>query len=234
MKHPEKLSAIGSALLAGAVMSIVTSMPVSAAGIKLSVGSASAAPGSSMQSFDVDLTNSGPSTLAIGGFNFDLSVRDTEISLTDVTPSTAASYIFSSNSLFGPDLSGPNSGQSVLASDVVLMPFTGTTVLSGGTVGLGHVFFNVAADATPGVFALELTDFPSTSISDSRGNTLSVSSLSPGAITITAAIPEPSSFTLLLLPAAGVMLGRFGWKIRQGRSIFREDSSSTTSERELI
>ncbi len=205
-----KLPTRKNALLIGIAVSVLTSVSASGAGITISVDSVAAGPGSSMNSFDVDLVNLGLSTFTIGGFNFGLSVANPNISLTGVTYSTGVNYIFSGNSLFGPDLSGPNSGQTISASDVVLSPSTGTTISSGETVGLGHVFFDVSRIATPGIFAVNLAAFPSTSISNALGKDLHIDALSPGHITITGPTPapEPSSLFLLLLSGAAVILGR--------------------------
>jgi hypothetical protein len=190
-----------STLIAGVAFGILGSASAWAASVTVSAGSVTVAPGSSMDSFDVDLTNLGSSALTIGGFSFELSVANADISFTGVNTSTAASYIFSGNSLFGPNLSGPTSGQTISASDAVLTPSTGTTINAGGTVGLGHVLFNVSAGAAAGTFAVDLTPFPNTTLSDALGNNVTINTLSPGQITITGptSVPEPSSFFILLL-----------------------------------
>jgi hypothetical protein len=191
----------------GCLFVFASAMPAAAASITLSATSVSAAPGSSMDSFEVDLTNLGSTALTIGGFSFDLSVASTDIVLTDVTSATEAGYIFSGKSLFGPDLSGPNSSQTITASDVAATPFTGTTISPGQEVGLGHVLFNVTSGATPGVFAVTLASFPATTLSDVSGNNISIDVLSAGQITITGpttATPEPSS--LLITLAFGALL----------------------------
>jgi hypothetical protein len=111
--------------------------------------------------------------------------------------------------LFGPDLTGAVSGQSLITSDVALQPLSGGTLGSGTTVGLGHVLFSVAANASPGSYAIDLTPFPATSLSDFSGNAIKIDTLSAGQITITGAssVPEPSSIFLFLpvLPIALVI-----------------------------
>lgn len=212
-------------LITGFAFCILSSAS-SSASVVFSAGSVTVPAGSSMDSLDVYLTNFGSSALAIGGFSFSfsLSVANANITFTDVNTSTTVAYIFSGNSLFGPDLSGPNSGQTVTASDVVFTPFTGTTVSPGGTVGLGHVVFNVSANATAGAFAVSLAPFPRTTLSDAQGNNVNVDALSPGEITITT-VPEPSSFFMLLSLTATLFRCRLrssgGTQEKRGTGIFR-------------
>ena len=67
---------------------------------------------------DLTLMNTGPS-ISINSFLFAIQTADTDISFTDATINTTlAPYIFVGNSLFGPDLTGPISGQSVNTGDV--------------------------------------------------------------------------------------------------------------------
>jgi hypothetical protein len=167
----------------------------------VSVQSVTAAPGSSADEIDVELTNSGPSAVTIGGFTFGISIADLDISFTDANTSTAAPYIFGADSLFGPDLTGPTSGQSLSTSDLFDIPFSGVTVGSGTTVGLGHVLFNVSPHAANGSFSVGLALFPFTSLSDESGNNVPIGVRSSGQIIITPAaqaVPEPSSLSMLL------------------------------------
>jgi hypothetical protein len=219
-KHYQLLSA----LLIGALGAV----SASAAGITISAASVTAMPGSSMNFFDVSLTNLGSSSITVGGFSFSLSIANPNISFTDVTTATGVSYIFSGNSLFGPDLSGPNNGQSISASDLFGTPNNGTTIASGGTVGLGHVLFNVSASAAPGVFAVTLAPFPRTTLSDALGNNINIDTLSSGQITIPGqqVAPEPSYFLPLLLLGAAFALNR----IHSGRSVLPTDNSEKPME----
>jgi hypothetical protein len=102
-------------------------------------------------------------------------------------------------SLFGPDMTGPTSGPSLVTSDVFLVPFSGSTVGSGTTVGLGHILFDVSPGAAPGVFPVTLMGFPATSLADPTGANLAIQTLSDGQITITgtAATPEPGTLATL-------------------------------------
>jgi len=163
------------------------------------VQSATAAPGSSGNAFDVLLTNTGPSAITVGGFSFGISIANPSISFRDANTSTSAPYVFDGMSLFGPDLTGPTSGQSLVTSDVFLVPFAGSTLGAGVTVGLGHVLFDVAPGAAPGVFPVTLAGFPTTSLADATGANLAIQTLSAGQITITgaAAVPEPRTLATL-------------------------------------
>jgi hypothetical protein len=203
VKSLRKRSPFLNELTIGIAVGLLIPVVASAAGVTISLTPAIAAAGSSANSFDVDLTNLGPSSITVGGFAFGLSIANANISFTDVTISTAALYVFSGNSLFGPDLSGPSSGQTIFASDSVSVPLTGVTVNSGSTFGLGHVLFNVSANATAGIFAVNLAAFPLTNLSDAAGNNLNVDTLSPGQITIPGTVvPEPSSILFLLAMSA--------------------------------
>ena len=154
----------------GLVLGTLLAQSACSAGITLSAGSVTAAPGSTLDTLEVDLTNTGPSASTIGGFSFELSVATPTISFTGVTTSTTMTYIFSGNSLFGPILTGPVSGQTISAADIASTPLTGTTIASGATVGLGQVTFNVAANASGGQFVVNIATFPNTSLSDALGN----------------------------------------------------------------
>lgn len=191
-------SQIRNALIAGIAVCCFGSSNAKASLI-LEVQSVSASAGSSGNAFDVDLANLGPSSVTVGGFAFGTSTAASAISFTDANTSTALSYIFALNSLFGPDLTGPTSGQSLTVSDIFAIQLSGVTLLSGDSVGLGHVLFSVTPNAAAGTYDVNLSPFPLTSLSDALGNDLTIDALSNGQITITGqVIPEPS-FLLPLL-----------------------------------
>jgi hypothetical protein len=170
----------------------------------ISVGSVSVDAGTTGNSFDVDLTNTGPAVAPIGGFTFGISIANPNVSFTDANTSTSAFYIFTGHSLFGPDLTGATSGQSLHTSDVFDTPNNGVAIDSGATVGIGHILFDVLPGASPGPFAVNLSA-PFTSLSDFSGNVTRIETLAAGQITIegVGAIPEPGTLGLLL---AGVMM----------------------------
>ena len=163
--------------------------------------SVSAAPGSTGNQFDVTLTNTGPSAISVAGFNFSVSVVNPLIAFTGATTGTIAPYIFAGQSLFGPDLTGPVSAQSIAASDLFDTPLAGALISANSTVGLGRISFNVASGATPGVFAVTFAGFPGTSLSDPAGTDIAIGSLVSGTITIigTTPTPEPSTGSMLLV-----------------------------------
>jgi len=192
------------------------------ADVVLNIQSLSAAAGSTGNTFDVTLTNTGSSSIAIGGFSFGLKVADTDITLTKATIATSPSaYIFGSNSLFGPDITvlPTPSGSNLVASDLIT---TGAaTVNAGTTVGLGHVFFNVKANALNGAFLVTFTAFPTTNFADANGNDIT-SGLNPkfgtGTITIFGgvnAVPEPSVMALAAVGLLSLGALRFGKGRRQ-------------------
>ena len=184
------------------------------ADLVISVESVTADGGSTGNPLDVDLTNTGPSAVPIGGFSFGVSIANPNVSFTDANTSTAAFYIFTGNSLFGPDLTGPTSGQSLNTSDIFDIANNGLALDSGVTVGIGHILFDVLAGASPGVFAVSLAAHPFTSLSDPSGNDVGINTLSAGQITIEgAAVPEPATLGTLLISVV-LMVGAAGRRRR--------------------
>ena len=186
-------------LFLGIMGAYLPSSSVAHAELILTMESVTAAAGSSGNAFDVELINSGPSAVTVGAFSFGIATANPNISFTDANTATVlAPYIFAGNSFFGPDLTGPTSGQSLTASDLYAIP-SGISLAAGTTVGLGHVLFDVSLSASAGAFAVNF-DLPKTSLADPLGSTLGLTALLPGEITITggAAVPEPSSLFPLL------------------------------------
>jgi hypothetical protein len=149
-------------------------------------------------SFDVTLTNTGPSSIVVGAFTFGISIANPDVSFTDVTTATSSNgYIFGADSTFGPDLTGPISGPSLLVSDVYDVPFSGATIASGATVGLGQVLFTISSDSPGGAFTALLLPSPVTSLSDPTGIDIVIGTLSNGTINVQTT-PECSSLFLML------------------------------------
>jgi hypothetical protein len=206
----QKLSAFTSATLALTAL-LAAAGSVAHAGVILSMESASAAAGSSSNQFDVLLTNTGPSSVTISSFGFSISVANSAILFNNASTQTGTSYIFGLNSLFGPDLTGPISSQSLTASDLFTTPASGSTIGSGVTVALGHVLFSVTAGASAGLFAVTFDPFPSTSIADPSANNIAINGLQAGAIMITggtSAVPEPKTAWLALSLLATMLFAR--------------------------
>jgi len=193
----------GLPLLVVASVALAGSLPAKA-DLVISVGSAVVNPGTSGNSFDLTLTNTSLSAVDLGAFSFGISVTNPDITFTEANESTALTYVFAGDSLFGPVISTSPPGQSLIASDLSL---SGTSLGTGATFGLGHVLFDVAGGAGPGLFAVTLDGFPATSLSDTSANNLNFTGID-GSITINAVanVPEPSSL-LVLLAAAPLLWG---------------------------
>lgn len=156
---------------------------------------------------NVLLTNTGAGSISVDSFSFEASTSNPDIVFTSADTSTALEpYIFAGNSLFGPVISTAV-GQSVLASDIGVVP---VTVAGGGSVGLGRLLFNVTAGASPGSFPVTL-DPIATSLSDPAGAAIPIT-LAAGDIVIAPinpSVPEPSS-QLLFVAAMGAFAVRWG------------------------
>jgi hypothetical protein len=167
----------------------------------VSTESVSAAQGSTGNTFDVLLTDTGPSSVSIGGFIFEIATSDPDITFTGAFISTAtAPYIFAGNSLFGPEIDTQIS-PSLIAQDLAA---TGSTSLtSGETVGLGQIFFNVSPTAATGPFAVSFTGGTAgNDLSDPTGKSIPINTFTGGTITINT--PEPSSIFLTLAGIAAL------------------------------
>jgi hypothetical protein len=186
----------------------------------------SAHPGDVGDSFDVLFTNSGPGSLSVAGFAFEVSVADPDITLAGADFSTNVSpYIFAGDSfdqINSLPLNYVNvdgySPQILDASDVT-NDSAGLTVASGSSVDLGRVLFNVASPAQAGQFGVSFTGEVTTvananNLATPGGAGIAVDSFSGGTISVSA-VPEPASLLLALL--AVPVVGRFGRsRVRRG------------------
>ena len=144
------------------------------------------------------------------GFSFGVSTRGNDINFTvaDIFTATAP-YIFAGNSLFGPDIN-TTSGASLIASDFSADP-AGVDVLAANTVGLGRLLFDVAPGAAGGPHLVTVTPSPTTSLSDSSGNDVPITTLVDGAILVNAgqqSVPEPAA---LCSAAVVLVVGACVW-----------------------
>jgi hypothetical protein len=195
------------------ILALAALLPASArADTILTIGSTTVTAGSS-GSIDVTLQNTGgaPDPI-VNAFFFKFSTSNSFVSFTEANISTAPTYIFAGNSLFGPviSLTPPPSGQLVDSSDVAAIG-NGTTVPAASTFGLGHILFNIAPSAPAGTAPL-VFDVVGTSLSDVNGNAIPIIALNNGSINITtaASVPEPSTLTLI----APVLLAAFALRAR--------------------
>lgn len=190
-------------LLASALLTA----PLARADLVISVASATVNPGTVNDALDVSLLNNGPAAVTIGAFSFGVSVTDPDITFIGATTSTGTSYIFAGDSLFGPGI-GTAAGQSLTASDVFDIIGSGAIVAAGGSVGLGHVLFDVAPNAAGGVFAVSLSA-PQSSLADPSSANIPINSLVNGQISIAAqGVPEPPPIWAGFFALLSVVLAR--------------------------
>jgi hypothetical protein len=192
-------------VLAAVCLAAVTFVSVPAqGGLIISAQQVTAAAGSSNNAIDVTLQNTGPSAVSIGGFAFEIVASSSAINFTSANISTAASYIFTGDSLFGPTIS-TLTGQTLDASDLSASGL-GTSLASGATVGLGHVLFDASVSAS-GIIVVNFTAFPATSLSDPNAADVAISSLNDGQITINTPTGTPAPSTLVM---SSILIGTFG------------------------
>lgn len=179
---------------------------------------ATAAAGSTGNFFDVVLTNTGGDDASIAGFAFLVSA-DAGVTLTTADDQTASPYIFAGGSLFAPGIvvigfpAPPLPGPSLLAQDISTLP-AGALISAGGLVGLGRVYFDVAAGVS-GSIAITLAGDPDTNLADENFEAIAGTSITFNGGTIRVSdgvIPEPSTLAL-----AGVALLAAAFARRRSR-----------------
>jgi hypothetical protein len=197
---PRLNSSLARLLMLGIVAMLLHCVPAHADLMEISIQSPiSVSTGTSGNGFDVVLKNlSGPAA-SIAAFTFEISIASTDLTFTGANTSTLLDpYIFNGNSLFGPDITVANTGQDLSASDIFSIPASGIMLGTGGSVGLGHISFDVSSTAPTETLAVALLAFPATSLSDELANNVPISALIGGQIQVTAAVPEPSSLLMVL------------------------------------
>jgi hypothetical protein len=186
----------------------------------------SAQPGDIGDSFDVLLSNSGPTAVTVAGFAFEVSVADTDISLTGANYSTVvAPYIFAGDSFvqeFAPPLNFTNSdggSPQILDAADAAADGVGTTIAPGASTDLGQVTFDVSHSAQTGQFAVTfsgevsgIADANNLSTPGIDSMTINVDSFSGGTISVSS-VPEPSSLMMMLCAIPVMVL-----VMRRGRS----------------
>ena len=151
---------------------------------------------------EVMVTNSGPSSFTVGGFFFEITVADSDVSFTDGNTSTVLdTYIFAGDSFFGPDLTpGFTPAQTIDVGDLSFSG-AGAVVAPGATFSLGEVLFNISPTAASGPVTVSFSGGTSAnSLADLSGNAISIGSFTGTGFTIlgTSSVPEPSTWLPLL------------------------------------
>lgn len=168
------------------------------AGLIVTAESTSAYVGTTNNTFEFTLKNSGPANVTLSAFTIGFSISNPSLTLTDLTyDTTLASYIFQGNSLFGPSLVTPPLSLPVIFADAFDTPGGSVTLMPGQTVGLGVLWFDapldrqviqILLDSTMISFANDVDLYPDSQIQLVNG-TLSI-------------VPEPGTLSLLLAAAA--------------------------------
>lgn len=168
-------------------------------------------------SFDVVITNNGPSAQNIASFAVAFSIGSTNITFTAANYSTSATYLFAGDSYdvnSSSSLATTLSPQFIQASDIS-DSLNGTNLAAGQTLGLAHVIFNVAGGTAPGTYqvALATNCTNGTGCTDLSDNAVVSVPFTTSNANITvrgiAATPEPATLALVLLAAPVVF-----WKRR--------------------
>jgi hypothetical protein len=202
----------GILALVAASLILSTAIPARA-GIIVSVESVSANQGTTGNTLEVDVQNTGAS-VDIASFSFEFSVAaGSGVTFTGADINTVANvYIFAGNSAQGPNID-TLTGTTLDASDNAA---SGSTILgTNSTLALGRVFFDVASSAPVGPVTVSFTPFPSTSLTDPNVNDIPIDTLNSGTITIAGTIiPEPSA----LVSATTGLLASAWFVLRKRRS----------------
>lgn len=162
-----------------------------------------AMPGDTGDAFNVLLTNTGPSSIFVQSFSFEVTVASADITFTGADFSTTPGYIFAGDSfdqINGFPLNLPITNPQVLDASDLTNDFAGVTIGSNQSFSLGRVLFNVSPTAAFGPIALSFTGGSnSNSLADPTGAPINIDTLSDTDLNVT---PEPSSFLLMLAGVA--------------------------------
>jgi hypothetical protein len=189
--------------LAAGLFAVASAIPMQA-GLIVTVVPTTVAAGTTGAFFDVTLKNQNDIAQLLNSFSLSLSVTDPHLTFEGANESTTLSYVFAGDSFdqieaFPYATSSP--GQSFQGSDLTDSG-NNVSIAAFQTVGLGHIQFDVAGNASAGPILVSITPFcdgPCTSFSSSTNASIGFTVVN-GNITVTTAsagVPEPSSFLLL-------------------------------------
>jgi hypothetical protein len=174
-------------------------------------------PGSSTNSLDVTLTNTGTSPTTIAGFSFGITAASNNVTFESVTDNTVsvANIFAGNNSLFGSDitLNVSNNGQTISGANNFATRLGGTTLAANQTLGLGNVLFALSPTTNPlKPINITFTSYPTSSLSDPTASNISVGFAAHPQFGPTS-VPElpPTALVVTgLLLGVGVSLRRLG------------------------
>ena len=204
LTRPLRVAAVAIALAWSAGFS-----PSAKADLIFGVTTISGEAGSSSNSLDVTLTNTGATDAYIAGFSFEITAAGTDVTFLNVTTSTTSvGYIFtpSANSSFGPDITlavSPD-GHTISANDNYAIANSDVTLAHGHTIGLGHVNFSISSTAAVSPISIIFTDYPSTGVNDSAGNQATIVVPTDAHINVT--VPEPTTLASFGVGAIGLIV----------------------------
>ena len=160
-----------------------------------------AAPGDVGDSFEVIVSNTGPSAISVAGFTFAVSTTDPDITFTSaITSTTSEPYIFLGDSFDNSTPSALNlsSGMSLKANDFT-PDNAGINIIGGESLALGRVFYNVSSSAVvPGFFTVAFVTDPGMNSLSTPAPTSNITIDSLQSQDIPINTPEPAA--LLLVP----------------------------------
>jgi PEP-CTERM motif len=194
--------------------------------LSISPGTINAAPGGS-GSFEMILTNNGPSSVDIATFNYQLLMADTApVSFTGVSElNVVAPYIFGANGFgIGGVLGNDGGFNSLTVSDFLnnfVPPDPAITLAAGASAGLGLVTFSVDPSAT----AQDVSVVINNSIDFTFVASTNTGTITPipidgvgGARIRISGVPEPSSLVAIGIGGLGVITATRRRRARERRA----------------
>ena len=207
-------NAVHTITVASAMAWIAMGSSSAQAGLIFGITTNVAHPGSSSNSLDVTLTNTGTTSAddaLIAGFSFEITAASTDVTFTGVSTSTnSVPYIFAGNSLYGPDINlGIGAGgQSIGAGDNYAIANADITLAHGQTIGLGFVNFELSPTTPLNPIDVTFTAYPTTGVNDSAGFEYAFNLPDNAQIHVTSTVPEPSTLITLGIGVLGLMVAK--------------------------